>query len=134
MATKIFVNLPVKNLDKSKEFFAKLGYSFNKQFTDKNAACMVISDDIYAMLLEKPFFETFTEKSVADSAKVTEVLIGLSADSKKQVDTLLKNALAAGAKVSREPQDLGFMYSRSFEDLDGHIWEMIWMDESKIKN
>lgn len=119
MATKIFVNLPVKDLDKSKEFFTKLGYSFNKEFTDRNAGCMVISDDIYAILLVNPLFKTFTQKDVADSAKVTEVLIGLFAESKNQVDTLLKKALAAGGKVTRGPQGLGFMYSRSFEDLMG---------------
>ena len=132
MPSKIFVNLPVKNLDKSKEFFGKLGYSFNAQFTDENAASMVISDDIYAMLLTEPFFKTFTNKEIVDARKSTEVLIALSADSKAEVDALVGKAITAGAKEPRDPQDLGFMYGRAFEDPDGHIWEIMWMDPKTI--
>ena len=132
MGIKIFVNLPVKDLNKSKEFFAKLGFTFNPQFTDQNAACMVISEDNYAMLLVEPFFKTFTKKEIVDAKKSTEVLVALSVESKEKVDEMLSKALASGAKEAREPQDHGFMYGRSLEDLDGHIWEIFYMDESKI--
>ena len=132
MGTKIFVNLPVKDLDKSKEFFSKLGFAFNAQFTDKNAACMVISEDNYAMLLVESFFKTFTKKEIVNAKKSTEVLVALSSESKENVDKMLHNALAAGAKEANEPQDHGFMYGRSFEDLDGHIWEIFWMDPKAI--
>lgn len=133
MGTKIFVNLPVKDLDKSKEFFSKLGFAFNAQFTNKDAACMVISEDNYAMLLVESFFKTFTKKEIVDAKKSTEVLVALSSESKESVDKMLHNALAAGAKEANEPQDHGFMYGRSFEDLDGHIWEIFWMDPKTIK-
>ena len=128
MATKIFVNLPVKDLKKSMAFFTKLGYQFNMEFTNDDAACMVVSDDIFVMLLIEPFFKTFTKKQLVDATKSTEVLIALSTDEKSGVDEMLDKALNAGGKEAREPQDLGFMYSRSFEDLDGHIWEMAWMN------
>lgn len=132
MGTKVFVNLPVKDLDKSKEFFAKLGFSFNLQFTNKNAACMVISEDNYAMLLVESFFKTFTKKEIVNAKQSTEVLVALSAESKENVDKMLHAALAAGAKEANEPQDHGFMYGRSFEDLDGHIWEIFWMDPKMV--
>lgn len=132
MGTKIFVNLSVKDLDKSKEFFSKLGFAFNAQFTNKDAACMVISEDNYAMLLVESFFKTFTKKEIVNAKKSTEVLIALSSESKEEVDKMLRNALAAGAKEANEPQDHGFMYGRSFEDLDGHIWETFWMDPKAI--
>lgn len=133
MPTKIFVNLPVKDLERSKAFFTKLGYSFNPQFTDDNAACMVIGEDIYTMLLTEPFFKTFTKKDIADASKTTEVLVALSADSRGKVDEMLGKALAAGAREARASQEYDFMYGRSFEDLDGHIWEVFWMDPSAIK-
>ncbi|MES2110226.1 MAG: VOC family protein [Bacteroidota bacterium] len=133
MATKIFVNLPVKDLDKSKEFFGKLGYTFNAQFTDEKAACMVISEDIYAMLLTEPFFKTFTSKDITDTSKSTEMLICLSADSREQVDQFYDKAVAAGAKAPRDKNDMGFMYSVSLEDLDGHTWEIMWMDPAAIQ-
>ena len=133
MATKIFVNLPVQNLAQSIQFFKGLGYKFNKQFTDDAAACMVISDDIYAMLLTHDKFNQFTNKKIVDAKRNTEVLVCLSADSRNNVDELLDKALAGGAAEYREPQDYGFMYGRSFEDLDGHIWEVMWMDPSAIK-
>ncbi|RKH07775.1 glyoxalase [Corallococcus sp. CA053C] len=133
MATKIFVNLPVQSLDRSVGFFTKLGYTFNAQFTDANATCMIISEDIYAMLLVKDFFKTFTKKEIADATKVTEVLIALTAESRAAVDTLVDKAVAAGGKEYKEKMDQGFMYQRSFQDLDGHQWEILWMDPAAIK-
>jgi predicted lactoylglutathione lyase len=133
MTTKIFVNLPVEDLDKSKAFFGKLGYRFNPQFTDETAACMVISDDIYTMLLTKAKFQEFTKKAIADATETTEVLTCLSVDSKARVDELLDAALAAGATEVRDPMDYGFMYGRSFNDLDGHIWEIVWMDPQAVQ-
>ena len=128
MTTKIFVNLPVEDLEKSKAFFAKLGYRFNPQFTDETAACMVITDYIHAMLLTKAKFKEFTKKAIADATQTTEVLTCLSLNSKAKVDEMLDAALEAGATEARDPMDYGFMYGRSFNDLDGHIWEIIWMD------
>lgn len=132
MPTKIFVNLPVKDLDKSVQFFTKLGYSFDQNFTDENATCMVIGEDILVMLLVEPFFQTFTKKEIADATKTTEVLLALSADSREQVDELVDNAFAAGATEANDANDQGFMYGRSFADLDGHIWEVMWMDMSAV--
>ncbi|CUR52236.1 Glyoxalase/bleomycin resistance protein/dioxygenase [Nitrosotalea devaniterrae] len=132
MGTKVFVNLPVKDLEKSKEFFTKLGFTFNLQFTNKDAACMVISEENYAMLLMESFFKTFTKKEIVNAKQSTEVLVALSAESKENVDKMLHSALDAGAKEANEPQDHGFMYGRSFEDLDGHIWEIFWMDPKVI--
>lgn len=134
MATKIFINLAVKDLEKSKDFFSKLGYTFNQQFTDEKAASLVISEDIYAMLITEPFFKTFIpNKEIADTGKTKEVLVALSTDSKQQVDYLADKAIAAGGKKFREPEDHGFMYARSFEDLDGHVWELVWMDPGYIQ-
>ena len=133
MTTKIFVNLPVEDLDKSKAFFAKLGYRFNPQFTDETAACMVITSDIYAMLLTKAKFKEFTKKAIADATQTTEVLTCLSVDSKAKVEEMLDAALEAGATEARDPMDYGFMYGRSFNDLDGHIWEIIWMDPRAVE-
>jgi uncharacterized protein len=133
MTTQIFVNLPVKDLEKSKTFFANLGYSFNPQFTDENAACMVISDTIYTMLLTEPFFKNFTNKAVADAREVTEVLVCLSANSREEVDEIVRKAVAAGARLYKDPQDYGFMYSHSFEDLDGHQWEFVYMNPDHIQ-
>ena len=133
MATKIFVNLAVKHLDKSIEFFKKIGFTFNLQFTDETAACMVISDDIYSMLLTEKKFREFTKKEIADATKTTEVLTCLSVDSKDEVNRIVDTALKAGATEAREPMDYGFMFGRSFNDLDGHIWEIIWMDPSHVQ-
>ncbi|MEI9810906.1 MAG: VOC family protein [Bacteroidota bacterium] len=133
MATKIFVNLPVKDLSKSMDFFKQLGYSFNPQFTDEKAACMVIADgSIYAMLITEPYFKTFTKKEIADAKKTTEVLIALDAESKEEVETLVNKAVAAGGSTYADPQDYGWMYQHSFADLDGHQWEVIYMDMSKM--
>lgn len=133
MATKIFVNLPVKDLNRSVEFFTKLGYTFNKQFTDETATCMVISEDIFAMLLTEPKFKQFTSKEIADSTKSIEVITALSAESKDEVNSLADKALAAGATEARPPEDHGFMVLRSFYDLDGHMWEIIWMDPTAVQ-
>jgi predicted lactoylglutathione lyase len=133
MPTKIFVNLAVKDLEKSKMFFTKIGFSFNQQFTDSTAACMVIADDIYSMLLTHEKFKQFTKKGIADANKTTEVLVTLSADSKEKVNELVDRAISAGATEARDPHDYGSMFGRSFNDLDGHIWEVFWMDPTMIK-
>jgi uncharacterized protein len=133
MATKIFVNLPVKNLSRSVEFFTKLGYTFNPQFTDENATCMIVGEDIFVMLLVEPFFKSFTKKDIADTSKSSEVIIALSSDSKEKVDELVNKAVAAGATTPNEKQDQGFMYSWGFQDLDGHLWETIYMDPNAIQ-
>jgi len=130
MSVKIFVNLPVTDLTKSIEFFAALGFAHNPQFTDENASCVVFGDTVYAMLVTKPFFKTFTTKEIADSATTTEAIVALSLDSREQVDEVADKALAAGGGFVKEAEDHGFMYGRSFEDLDGHIWNLFWMDES----
>jgi len=127
---QIFVNLPVKDLERSKQFFSSLGFSFNPQFTDENAACLVIENDaIYAMLLREPFFKTFTPRAIADAKKSTEVLIALSCSSDQEVNDLVRKASTAGGKATREPEDHGFMYQHAFEDPDGHIWELFHMRE-----
>ncbi|HPH35800.1 MAG TPA: hypothetical protein PLU94_09965 [Methanoregulaceae archaeon] len=133
MATKIFVNMPVQDLDRSVKFFTSLGYTFNAQFTDKNATAMVISEDIYAMLLVKPFFQTFTKKKICDTSKSTEVIIALSADSRALVDEMVDKAIAAGAISPEGPKDYGFMYERGFQDPDGHLWDFFWMDPSYVQ-
>ena len=132
MTTQIFVNLPVKDLNKSIAFFKSLGYSFNPKFTNESGACMIISDTIYAMILSEAFFQTFTDKPVADATKSKEVLIALSAESKEAVTEMVNKALAAGGKRYREPQDLNFMYQDAYEDLDGHQWEIFWMDPDAV--
>lgn len=132
MPTKIFVNLPVKDLNRSVTFFTQLGFTFNPQFTDENATCMIIGEDIFVMLLVEKFFQGFTKKAIADASKTTEVLICLSADSKDKVDEMVRNAVAAGGTTPNEKQDQGFMYSHGFQDLDGHIWEVMWMDPAAI--
>jgi predicted lactoylglutathione lyase len=128
MATKIFVNLPVKNLQRSIEFFSKLGFSFNPQFTDETATCMIVSEDIFVMLLTHEKFQTFTHNTMCDATKSTEVLVCLSADSREQVDAMVRKAVAAGGSTYNAPQDHGFMYGHGFQDLDGHIWELIFME------
>lgn len=129
MSTQIFVNLPVRDLDKTKAFFSALGYVSNPQFTDENAACVVISDSIYVMLLAEPFFLGFTRKSLCDTRTHTEVLLCLSVASRSEVDAMVAKALSAGGREPMEAKDYGFMYQRGFEDLDGHLWEVVHMDE-----
>jgi len=131
MNTKIFVNVPVRDLSRSMEFFRYLGYSFNPQFTDENAACLVISDDIYAMLLCKDFFKNFTKKELVDANRSTEVILSLTMDSRAAVDEMLEKALAAGAAETMT-MDEGWMYQRGFADLDGHLWEIFYMDMAAI--
>jgi predicted lactoylglutathione lyase len=129
MHKQIFVNLPVKDLDKSKAFFTALGYSFNPQFTSENGAGMVIAEgSIYAMLLTEPFFKTFIDKPIVQAKEATEVLVCLGCESREEVDALVAKAIAAGGRAPRPPQDHGFMYAHAFEDLDGHIWELVWMN------
>lgn len=129
---QVFINLPIKDMARSKAFFTSLGYSFNPQFTNDQGACLVISDTIYVMLLVESFFKTFTRKAVADAAKTTEVLVCLSCESRAQVDALVAKAKAAGAAVPNPVQDHGFMYGHGFEDLDGHLWELAYMDMSAV--
>ena len=133
MSSKIFVNLPVADLDKAKVFYESIGFAINPQFTDTTAACVVISEEIYAMLLTHDKFKHFTPREIADTSTVKEVLIALSRDSREAVDDIASKALAAGGKDHVPAQDYGFMYSRSIEDLDGHVWEMMWMDESQMQ-
>lgn len=133
MSMKIFVNLPVKDLNKSMEFFKKLRFGFNPQFTDENAACMIISEDIYAMLLTHKFFKTFIKKEICDAAKSTEAILTLSVDNREKVDEIANKALAAGGKPFNDPVDDGFMYSKSFQDLDDHLWEILYMEPGVVQ-
>jgi uncharacterized protein len=131
-ATKIFVNLPVKDLKRSVGFFTNLGYTFNRQFTDETAACMIVSDDIYVMLLTPAKFKEFTPKTICDATKSTEVLVCLSCASRDRVDDLVAKAVAAGGTTHAEPKDHGFMYQHGFQDPDGHIWELIYMEPAAL--
>ena len=133
MPKEIFVNLPVKDLSASIEFFTKLGFTFNTRFTDENATCMIIGENMYAMLLTEPYFKRFTAKEIVDATQSTEVLIALSLPSKEAVDEFVQKALDAGGRETKEPQNLEFMYGRDFEDLDGHIWEMFWMNPEHLE-
>jgi uncharacterized protein len=133
MTTKIFVNLPVKDLNKTIEFFTKLGFRFNPQFTDENATCMIVGEDIFVMLLVEKFFKTFTKKEICDTTKNIEVIVALTAESREKVDQMINKAIEAGGRESREPQDHGWMYGRSFEDINRHLWEIIYMDEKAVK-
>jgi predicted lactoylglutathione lyase len=133
MSTKIFVNLPVGDLPKSMAFFQALGFRFNPQFTDDTAACMVVSDDIYAMLLTHAKFKEFTPKAICDATQSTVVLVALSRDSRHDVSDLVSKAVAAGGTTYAEPKDYGFMFQHGFQDLDGHIWELIFMEPSAIQ-
>ena len=134
MTTKIFVNLPAKDLNKTIEFFTKLGFKFNPQFTDENATCMIVGEDIFVMLLVEKFFKTFTKKEICDTSKNTEVIVALSVEGREKVDQMINRAIEAGGRESREPQDHGWMYGRIFDDINGHIWEIIYMDENALKN
>ena len=134
MATQIFVNLPVKDLERSVDFYTKLGYRFNPQFTDENATCMIVGENLFVMLLVEKFFSSFTSKSIVDTSKATEVLTCVSCDGKAQVDELVAKARAAGGKVPRQAQDHGFMYSHGYEDLDGHTWELVHMTGAPVEH
>jgi uncharacterized protein len=133
MSTKIFVNLPVRDLPKSMQFFQSLGYSFNAQFTDETAACLVISEDIFAMLLTHAKFAEFTPKAICDATKSSEVLLCLSCESRAKVDELVSKAVAAGGTTYNPAKDYGFMYQHGFQDLDGHIWELIHLEPGVVK-
>ena len=132
MTKQIYINLPVKDLTKSMNFFSQLGFEFDPRFSNESAACMIIGENIYAMLLVETFFQTFTQKQICNSKDFTEVLVCISADSRAQVDEYVTRAIKAGGTVPRKPQDLGFMYGHGFEDLDGHIWEISYMDPSAV--
>ena len=128
MARQLFVNLPVRNLDKTVEFFTALGFSFNPAFTDENATCMIVNDGAYVMLLVESYFKTFTSKSVAATADTAEAIMSFSLESRESVDEVIRTALTSGGTASEEAQDYGFMYTHSFQDPDGHLWEVFWMD------
>jgi predicted lactoylglutathione lyase len=128
---KIFVNLPVRDLKASRRFFTALGFSFNPQFTDDNAACMIVSDEAFVMLLTEPFFQGFTKRERCDPATHTEALFALSCEKRAEVDDLVSKAIAAGGTHAMDPMDHGFMYVWSFYDLDGHHWEAFWMDPAQ---
>lgn len=130
MATKIFVNLPITDLKRSRTFYTGLGYTINEQFSDDTAACVVISEDIYVMILTHPKFQEFTPKPISDATKTSEVLVCLSCESRGQVDDLVRKALASGGATVFPAKDYGFMYSHGFQDPDGHIWEVIFMEPS----
>ncbi|HIK16436.1 MAG TPA: VOC family protein [Leptolyngbyaceae cyanobacterium M33_DOE_097] len=133
MTTQIFVNLPVKNLKQSIDFFTQLGFQFNPQFTDETATCMIVSENIFVMLLTHENFQTFTPKPICDATQSTEVLVCLSAESRTKIDEMVRKAIAAGGTTYNEPQDHGFMYAHGFQDLDGHIWELVYMEPGAIE-
>jgi len=132
MHKQIYVNLPVRDLARSRAFFASLGFDFNAQFSNDQGACMIIGENIFAMLLAEPFFQGFTSKPIADARATTEVLTCLSCESRAEVDALVAKALAAGGRAPNPKQDHGFMYGHGFEDLDGHVWELSYMDMGAI--
>ena len=132
MPRNLYVNLPVKDLERTVGFFAALGFSFNPKFTDENATCMIINDSTSVMLLVESFFATFTRKPVADAHQATEALLCIGLRSRAEVDAMVTAALAAGGKEPRAAHDPGWMYSRSFEDLDGHVWEPMYSDLSQL--
>lgn len=134
MKQQIYVNLPVKDLQRSMAFFSALGYRFNPEFTDDKAACMIISDEIYAMLLTEPFFAGFTHKQICDAHKSTEVMLCLSCESREKVDSQVALAAASGGRIHGEPKDHGFMYYHAFEDPDGHIWELLHMVQNETQH
>ena len=133
MPTMIFVNLPVKDVEVSKTFFGKLGYSLNPQFSDERTGCVVISDTIFLMIMDEARFKDFTKKDIADASRTTEAIFALTVDSRAQVDELTEAALSSGGLPAGEPQDLGFMYQRSFQDPDHHLWEVVWMNPSAVQ-
>jgi uncharacterized protein len=130
---KIFVNLPVRDLKRSIAFFEKLGFAFNRHFTDENATCMIVSEEAYVMLLVEPYFKDFARKPIADPRTATGGIYALTAESRAEVDELVKKAIAAGGSPATEPKDHGFMYVSSFYDPDGHHWEVFWMDPAHVE-
>lgn len=134
MATKVFISLPVKDLEKSVTFFTGLGFSFNSQFTDENSTSMIVSDSIYVLLQVESYFQSFTQKQVSDAHKSTEVLIALDAASRAEVRHIIAKAKSLGAEIYAEPQDYGWMYQHCFADPDGHQWEFVYMDNTQLPN
>ena len=132
-ARKLFVNLSVRDLERSKAFWTKLGFEFNPQFTDDKAACMILSEEAFVMLLVEPFFQTFTKREICDTTKQTEGLFALSCESKAEVDDIVAKAISAGGKHAMDKTDHGFMYAWSFYDVDDHHWEVLWMDPAAIQ-
>ena len=133
MHKQIFVNLPIADMARSQAFFQAMGYSFNPDFTNEQGAALVLGENLYAMLLVRDFFKTFTSKAIVDAKDSTEVLVCLSCDSREEVDELVRKAVAAGGTAPRPPQDHGFMYGHGFEDLDGHVWELVYMSGTPPK-
>lgn len=133
MPRSIFVNLAVRDLGRSVEFFSRLGFHFNPQFTDDSATCMVVDENIFVMLLTEERFRGFTPKPICDAATSTEVLVALSCEGREEVDSLVSRAVAAGGSTYNEPQDHGFMYAHGFQDPDGHIWELFHMDPAAVQ-
>lgn len=131
MGTKIFINLPSKDLQRTTRFFAKLGYRFDPQFSDENAQCMIITEDIYVMFLVEQFFRSFTQKDIPESS--AGAIYALTADSREEVEDFMQRCIAEGGRDISLPQTMDFMYTRSFEDPDGHIWEVFYMDMEKFK-
>ena len=132
MSRNTFINLPVKDLARTTRFFNQVGFSFNQQFTNEDATCMIISDETYAMLVVEPFFQGFTQQDITDTSTSREVIVGLSAESKQEADERVEKALAAGGQSLGDAQDDGVMYMRGFRDLDGHQWSFIYMDMSAV--
>ncbi len=132
MAKQLYLNIAVKNLPKTMAFFRKLGFSYNMKFTNKNAACLVISKEINVMLLTEKFFKTFVEKRIINPKKECEAIMGIGVSSRKEVDSMFSKAIAAGGKKGKDGYDYGWMYGKTFEDLDGHIWEVFFMDIKKM--
>lgn len=128
MAKQMFLNLPVKDLDKTVTFFTALGFTFNPDFTDENATCMIVNENAFVMLLVESYFKTFTSKPIADANSTAEAIMSFSLDSREAVDETVRTALNSGGTPSQEAQDYGFMYTHSFQDPDGHLWEVFWMD------
>ncbi len=133
MSRLLFLNLPVADLPASRAFFDTLGFGYNEKFCDDQAACMVVSDQAFVMLLQRDRFADFVTKPVADAQDATALTVAISAESREAVDTFTETALAAGASSAKDPQDYGFMYQRSFHDLDGHLWEVMWMDPVAVE-
>lgn len=132
MVKQIFVNLPVKDLNKTVAFFTKLGFTFNPQFTDEKGTCMILGENIFVMLITEPFFKTFIKKEISNAFTTTEVISALTLESREKVDEMMRLVLEAGGKEDRDMLDYGWMYNRAFEDLDGHIWELLYMDETAM--
>lgn len=130
---KLFINLAVRHLGRSREFFTRLGFEFDARFSDDNAACMTVSSEAFVMLLTEPFFKTFTKKEPCNTATRTECLLALSCETREEADRLVDTAIAAGGQEAVDPVDHGFMYTRAFYDLDGHHWEVVWMDPKALE-